>query len=250
MDSSGSVGYAGYLNTKNAMKAISVYMGFRPKTTHVGVVLYSRKARVWSQFQKQANFRKLFRILWRMPHDRDVTRIDLGLHVANTQLFTKEAGMRENVTKVAIFFTDGIQTTQGVDDLIPISDVASRLRERGIVIFAVGIGNGVERKQLLEIAGREEYVIMMTSFSDLEQSAAKIAALTCQQVVGKFDIYHLYIIAGTQMKSFDHSMLLVRLNTKLVPNWVECMLAFLGLRSHNYIVFRKFFFDLAQQASL
>ena len=94
VDSSGSISHEGYTNMKNFMSGIAVYMGFKPGVTHVGVVLYSKKAEVWTRFGKHANVRKLFRVLWKMPHYRDVTRIDLGLDVANNDLFTKEAGMR------------------------------------------------------------------------------------------------------------------------------------------------------------
>ena len=185
VDSSGSIRRDEYIGMKKFVQAISVYMGFLPVNgSHVGVVVYSKDARVWTKFGQQANFRKLFRILGRMPHYRDLTRIDLGLDVANTKLFTKEDGMREDAHKIAILFTDGEQTTENVNDLIPLKEVASRLKDRGIVLFAVGIGEKVKRSQLLEIASGEEYVIMMESFSALRESAKKIAALACQ-VVGK-----------------------------------------------------------------
>lgn len=167
------------------MKSIAVYMGFKPNRTHIGVVLYSKTAEMYSRFGSQHTMRKLFRILLKMPHLQDVTRIDLALHVAHTQLFTTEGGMREDVKKIAILFTDGEQTTDGVTDLIPLKEAANKLRERGIVVFAVGIGMGARRDQLLEIAGSGEYVIMLESFTELQQSAIKIATSTCQQVEGK-----------------------------------------------------------------
>ena len=190
VDSSGSIGNEDYVGMKNFVKALSVYMGFNPENGgHMGVVLYSKDARVWTKFGQQANFRKFFRIVGKMLHLKDVTRIDLGLDVANTQLFTKEAGMREDAKKVAILFTDGEQTTEGVNDLIPLSVAAGRLRNQGIVIFAVGIGSKVRKQQLVEVADSEEHVIMLKSFSELRQSAVKIASTACQQVIGKFQIY-------------------------------------------------------------
>ena len=185
MDSSGSISNQQYLDMKNFMKGITVAMGFKPDVTHIGVVIYSNNAKLYTSFGAQANFRKLFRTLLKMPHHKDVTRIDLGLHVANTQLFTTANGMREDVEKIAILFTDGEQTTIGVKDYIPLKEAAGSLKERGIVVFAVGIGGKVKRSQLLEIAGSAEYVIMLQSFAELQESVSKIAASTCQQVVGK-----------------------------------------------------------------
>ena len=185
VDSSGSISDAGYLNTKNFMKGISVAMGFKDGHTNIGVVLYSRDAQVWSKFGKHINFRKLFRTVTKMPHFQHLTRIDLGLHVANTQLFTTAAGMRENIGKVAILFTDGEQTTKNVTDLIPLDVASRRLRDRGIAVFAVGVGKSVKKEQLLEIAGNEKRVILLRSFSELQESVNRIASSTCQEVVGR-----------------------------------------------------------------
>lgn len=191
VDSSGSISSSGYINIKNFMKGVAVYMGFEPGSTHIGVVLYSKEAEVWTEFGKHVNFRKLFRVLWKMPHHQDVTRIDLGLHVANTKLFTKEAGMRDDVDKIAILFTDGEQTTKNVDNLIPLGEAADGLRKRGITVFAVGIGSVVKSDQLLKIAGKQENVILLGSFSELEESTIKIAASICQ-VVGKAEPQHVF----------------------------------------------------------
>ena len=162
-------------------------MGFQSGLTHIGVVLYSKIAKLHTGFVKHSNIRKLFQMLWKIPHHQDVTRIDLGLHVANTQLFTTKAGMRENAKKIAILFTDGEQTTDGVNDSIPLREASNRLRERGIIVYAVGIGDSVKKNQLLDIAGDQQHMIEISSFSELQQSAAKIAASTCQ-IAGKNDI--------------------------------------------------------------
>ena len=95
------------------------------------------------------------------------------------------------MSKIAILFTDGEQTTENVDDLIPLRQAANALKRRGIVVFAVGIGESVKRQQLLEITGSRDKVIMLQSFSELQESANKIAASTCQQVVGKLNVFFL-----------------------------------------------------------
>ena len=202
VDSSGSIGNQQYLNMKNFMKGITVAMGFKPSVTHIGIVLYSNRAELYTTFGEHANLRKLFRTLLKMPHHKDVTRIDLGLHIADTKLFTTDSGMREDVKKVAILFTDGEQTTVGVNDLIPLEQAAGRLKERGIDIFAVGIGKKVKRQQLLKIASSAEYVIMLRSFAELQESVSKIAAFTCQQVVGKSFVMSLCNIIALHLKDY------------------------------------------------
>ncbi|XP_046846522.1 uncharacterized protein LOC124440254 isoform X2 [Xenia sp. Carnegie-2017] len=182
VDSSGSINNAGYLKMKTFMKAISVYLGFAPDALHVGAVLYSKEANLWTRFKDNLNLRTWFKKLWTMPHYRDVTRIDLGLDVANTQLFTRKSGMRDDAIKIAILFTDGEQTTRGINDLIPLREAADKLRERDITVFAVGIGKSVRKDQLLEIAKTSEYIITLSSFNELEAKTRKMAKDVCQLV--------------------------------------------------------------------
>ncbi|XP_046846577.1 collagen alpha-6(VI) chain-like [Xenia sp. Carnegie-2017] len=184
VDSSGSINNAGYLSIKTFMKAISVYLGFAPDALRVGAVLYSKEAKVWIQFKEIVELRKLFKKLWKMPHYRDMTRIDYGLVVANTQLFTRESGMRDDAIKIAILLTDGEQTTRGIKDLIPLREAADKLREREVAVFAVGIGKSVRKDQLLEITNASEYVKILSSFNDLKSVTRKVARDVCQLVNG------------------------------------------------------------------
>ena len=185
MDSSGSIHPYGYNNVKNFLKGISVLMGFKPDRTHIGVVLYSKVAKVAFKFGEHPHLRKLFRSIHNLPHWKDRTRIDLGLQTANNSLFSKEGGMRENVTKIAILLTDGEQTTENINDLVPLRVPADALKRRGITIFVIGIGKFFNRKQLLQIVDRRDQLIEASTFTELEEKVNDIATTLCQQDVGK-----------------------------------------------------------------
>lgn len=185
MDSSGSINSYAYINVKNFLKGISVLMGFKPNRTHIGVVLYSKVAEVAFKFSVHPHLRKLFRSIDNLQHWKDRTRIDLGLQTANTSLFSKEGGMRENVTKIAILLTDGEQTTKNVNDLIPLRVAANALKRRGITIFVIGIGPFINRNELLQIVDRSDQLIELSTFAELEEKVNDIATALCQQDVGK-----------------------------------------------------------------
>ena len=186
VDSSGSISLTGYGNIKNFIKGISVFMGFKPDQTHVGVVLYSKIAEVALKFGKHPHLRKLFRSIHNLPHRKDRTRIDLGLQTANTSLFSREGGMRENVTKIAILLTDGKQTTENVKDLIPLREAANFLKQRGITIFVVGIGKNIDRGELRQIVDKEDQLIEAKTFAELEDEVVNIATKSCRRAVGKY----------------------------------------------------------------
>ena len=162
-------------------------MGFKPGQTHVGVVLYSKIAEVALKFGEHPHLRKLFRSIYNLPHRKDRTRIDLGLRTANTSLFSKEGGMRENVTKIAILLTDGKQTTVNVKDLIPLREAANVLKQRGITIFVVGIGKNIDRGELEQIVDKENQLIEAKTFADLEDEVVNnIVSKSCKQAAGKY----------------------------------------------------------------
>ena len=73
--------------------------------THISVIEYSTKASVQIRFDDfsgaQLNGANLKRKVRKIPHSRGFTYIDKALQLANTDVFSVEAGMRPNVMKVS-----------------------------------------------------------------------------------------------------------------------------------------------------
>jgi len=73
--------------------------------------------------------------------------------------------------------TDGKQTTT-----LPYTrlSVASRgIKNKGITVYALGVGSGADRAELEEIASGSEYVFTSSSFSDLQDIAPRITKRFC-----------------------------------------------------------------------
>lgn len=75
------------------------------------------------------------------------TRIDTGLEAATTEL--DAAGTRPNVTQMVIVLTDGIQSAE-LDRPVAL---AAALRDRGVVVHVVGLGDDVQAAYLAQVAG-------------------------------------------------------------------------------------------------
>ncbi|KAJ8790783.1 hypothetical protein J1605_021211 [Eschrichtius robustus] len=79
-------------------------------------------------------------------------------------LFMEEHGSRlkQNVKQMLIIITDGVS-----HDRNQLSDVASKLRAKGIIIYAVGVGKA-EQEELETMAGNKNYTIHVSNFNKLK----------------------------------------------------------------------------------
>lgn len=83
---------------------------------------------------------------------------EMALAFARNSMFQTNNGSRDFSLKILMFFTDGQS---------PIQDGGTLLHNNGVIVYAVGFGNGVNRNQLNKIATNDSYVFMMSSYSDL-----------------------------------------------------------------------------------
>ena len=100
-----------------------------------------------------------------IPLMGSTTRIDEALRLAQEELFSFSNGGRAGVPKILILLTDGSQT-QDAGASQP-GDIAEELRADGINILAVGIGQGVDKTELREIAGNLQSVYISDNFDKI-----------------------------------------------------------------------------------
>lgn len=97
------------------------------------------------------------------------TRIDAGLETATTLL--DDAGTRPNVTQMVIVLTDGIQSAELER---PVA-LATALRDRGVVVHAVGLGDDVQAAYLELVAGAADRVHLAPDAAELTAIYLEIA---------------------------------------------------------------------------
>ncbi|CAC5400119.1 COL6A [Mytilus coruscus] len=74
---------------------------------------------------------------------------EMALKFSRNSMFQSVNGARDFSLKILMFFTDGQSTVQ---------DGGSILHQLGIIVYSVGVGNGVDRNQLDKIATNQSYV--------------------------------------------------------------------------------------------
>ena len=165
LDSSGSLGRRGYKIQKTFVKEIMYKLGDKCTQLNAAVVLFSNRASVQLDFSKKFNLELFNSVIDRLFYTQGLTRIDKALLLTASSVFTALAGSQPRVPKISILVTDGKNSPSA--DNVPLSNVSEPLRQKGVRIFAVGIGEGVDLQELLEITGRKEDVFLVNSFSSL-----------------------------------------------------------------------------------
>lgn len=79
--------------------------------------------------------------------------------------------------QLAVVITDGKQTTTG--NYTRLSEASRGMKNKGVIVYALGVGSGADRAELEEIASRSDYVSLSPSFKDLLNISSGIRQLFC-----------------------------------------------------------------------
>jgi len=85
---------------------------------------------------------------------------------------------RRGVQKILFALANGKQTAEHDSELF--DKTVQLLRKDGVYIFAIGVGGGVDSKELRQMTERNEDVILAESFIELQNKADTIKQEACE----------------------------------------------------------------------
>lgn len=100
VDASGSILPEEFLKLKQFIKGVVDYLSIGEDLTHVGLIEYSRSAKMQFNFTRSYDKEEIKGLVDDVLQTFGITRIDLALEVATKQLFTLKGGMRPTSRKV------------------------------------------------------------------------------------------------------------------------------------------------------
>lgn len=107
VDTSGSISRRNFQVFKRFIKSIIIGFEVSEDHTHIAIIEYSTKASVQLKFNdftgRALNRYNVKGRVNRIPHRRGKTFIDRALRLANEEVFTEKAGMRDWVKKVIFY---------------------------------------------------------------------------------------------------------------------------------------------------
>lgn len=187
LDSSDSVRYD-YTNEKFFLKKIITKFGISKKGSHAGVVVFSSQGFVNTEIKLNDHFsvESFTEAVDAVPFYGFMTRIDLALREAHNTLFSERHGARRGVKKLMFLITDGRQNPDHWfgRKLSPTLE-AQPLHDSHVQLYAIGVGDRVNRTELEQITRSENKVYTVDNFEELldDKFVNLVALKSCIEII-------------------------------------------------------------------
>ena len=79
--------------------------------------------------------------------------------------------------QIALVITDGKQTT--TRGFTPLDEASKDMKDKGVVVYSLGVGIGVNPEQLRQIASSDDNVFTSTGFEELTDVVKPIVEKSC-----------------------------------------------------------------------
>ena len=146
VDASGNKDKQGQEHFKTSLeivKAISSMFVINQLQTHIGFVVFSTNSQVVLDFKTYFDQKSVENAVDGIQYVGGSTNIGAGLRLVKNKLF--DVTSRQNVPRILIVLTSGKSTE---DVMTP----SKELRDSGVTVFCIGIGNMYDAKELDQIA--------------------------------------------------------------------------------------------------
>ena len=137
-----------------------------PNDVQVAFVLFGTRATVEWGLTKYHNKTSLIQAILRMRYLRTTTNLNDALYLTRTQVFAPGRGTRPGACKLTVILTDG-------EDNVPVTGTpltiqnATKCKNQGIRLIAVGVTDEIDEQRLLQIASSPEDIYTVDDFPDL-----------------------------------------------------------------------------------
>lgn len=140
--------------------------------TRVGAIVYSTNATLAFRFDKNASYGEVAEAIDNITYPGGGTYTGKALNEAATRLFQNGLA-RGQGRKLLVLITDGVST----DDVY---QPALSLRNDGVLVFVVGIGEDLDYSQLNQIAGGNQEHVFTADFNVLEEIVNPVRGQMCK----------------------------------------------------------------------
>ncbi|KAL3859113.1 hypothetical protein ACJMK2_009345 [Sinanodonta woodiana] len=179
LDSSGSIGSTNYQKMLEFVKNVVQKFDIGDDKIRVGTEIFSDRTYIQFQLNKYFDKAALENAITNIPYKRGTTNTGQALKDLYSSMFTAANGDRPGIPNIAIVVTDG----QSTNHLATVNEAQSA-RNHGITVFAVGVGDGIDKNELGDIATDPDstHVLTVQDFSKLVQIQATVASATCSGI--------------------------------------------------------------------
>ncbi|KAM9488132.1 collagen alpha-6(VI) chain-like isoform 2-T2 [Clarias gariepinus] len=181
IDGSGSIGDADFLRVKRFLRTFIVGLDIAPDKVRVGIVQFSNNPQDEVQLGQYADKNDLLEKINKLTYLGGSTETGKALYFILDKYNNSLSGSRidQNVAQIVVVITDG-------DSADKTEIPATKLREKGLLIFAIGVG-AVSNKGLESIANQphHHFVFNFTAYEKLLNATNSILDKVCIFVEAK-----------------------------------------------------------------
>ena len=179
LDQSGSVGEDNHDIAKEFIKNVVSFFTIGLDATRVGLVAYSTESHEEFDLDRRTTLNSLHRAIDRVDYRGGWTATALALDDARELLDPdRNNGARpdsQGVPKIAVLITDGKSNQH------PIDLAAPALRDSGVQVYAIGIGNiDLDELKLIASDPDDEHVFILNSFNDAAGFVNLLSLTACE----------------------------------------------------------------------
>jgi Mg-chelatase subunit ChlD len=110
-----------------------------------------------------------------------------AFQVASTEFASER--QNPNARKVLVLLTDGLPTTSGDEDIVTNTALAAQaLSQSGVEVYAIGLGQGVDKQFVQSLASGEENIYFAPSGAELESIYQEITTSLCESGATKIEV--------------------------------------------------------------
>ncbi|ELU08766.1 hypothetical protein CAPTEDRAFT_228894 [Capitella teleta] len=201
LDSSGSIKEENWFKVLNFTKIILDAFPYGDRGIRMGVIWYGNRADIAFHLNDYNNTDAIKNAIdSKMRWKDEATNTSGAIRVMYESMFTYEHGDRYSIPNVGIIITDG-ESNRDQNLTIPEADEA---RKKGIYVFALGIGDDINQKELEGIGNPDSenmtYTFNVDSFEALPMISSMLVSAACEAVVtcqGNTDILFLIDSSGS-----------------------------------------------------
>lgn len=188
-----------------------------PDDTQISVLQYAHRMYQLFCFDDfLTNYEVMKAIQRKHRYFRGSTKTSKAFKRLRKRIFnTKKCGMREPSIRVAILLTDGMPDYP--DAAIK---EARLLREHGVILVTIGIGDEIARPMLEEFATHPTLAFNTTDFFELDLIRPHVAMEACKEINPELDMPACHVGADI-LFIIDHSRSLANVDHALAMDFVE-----------------------------
>lgn len=175
LDASSSEGAVNFHKQLDFVSRVANDFHIGPGNVQIGVVTFSDSPIMEMGLNQYADKSSLLSAIQQISYLQGVTNTDAALQFVREQMFTSSQGARDDAKDYVILLTDGASANPSAT-----LAQANMLKQYGIDIITIGIGESVNLQEVTDVASDANHVFTVSDFSLLQTIRESIKKAACE----------------------------------------------------------------------